>query len=508
VDPSVVLDVTSRDRVAGICRVLDGVPLAIELAAARLASYPLAELHDLLGDRLGSRLDLLTAQGGERPARHRTLRTTIGWSNELCAPVERLLWARLSVFPQTFTAAGATWVCAGGPLPAEQVADVLLGLVRQSIVLRHPADPERFRMLDTVREYGADWLRELGEEQQVRLRHRDHYRRFAREACSDWNSGRQVAWCERILAEHANLRAAMDCALAEPAGRIALEMAGNVGFLWRHSGFPRDAEDALDQVLAHEHAVGPELFLAMWARSAVATVRGELDTGIAWAERSAVVAKELGDPASLVAAAAVTGPPVILKGRLAEGIELLSSAPRLPAGPAWHVSLDLQVRLILSHALLFSGDLDEAERTVQEVRADSERCGERWARAVADSLVAQIALMRGDHETALRHARQSVAGNRLVHSTFATAYAYEVLVSAAVRVGDSRYSARLEGVGRRVYDVFGRAQFDSPQLIAAQRDRERLLRDRLGDQAYEQAYAEGAAMSYDEGLDYALAPDA
>ncbi|MEV7886345.1 ATP-binding protein [Streptomyces sp. NPDC002817] len=501
-----VLDTTARRQVADICRSLDGIPLAIELAVARLALYSLDKLHELLSDRLRSRFDVLTRdeRSVDGPPRHWTLRTTIGWSHELCAPLERLLWARLSVFADTFTVAAATWVCAGGPLRADRVAEVLMHLVRQSIVLRHPTDLDRFRLLDTVREYGADWLRELGEGDAVRLRHRDHYRRFAREACADWNTSRQVAWCERVLAEHANLRAAMDRALEEPAGRAALEMAGTIGFLWRHCGMMRDAARCLDLVLAAEHEPGADLVRALWSRSAVAINQGDLDPACRWATRCADAAREQGDPTTIAATAYVTGSTAVLTGRTAEAIDLLSAAPRLPLGADWQGSAQLQIRMALCFAHLLTGAIDEAREVAEQARADSVRCGEQWGRPVIDGLIAQTDLARGDVEAAQANARAGVVGSRLTHNTVGTALTFDWLVAAVVAGGDSRRAAGLEGISRRLWERVGRAQVNSPHLIAAREARERLLRDRLGDQLYEEAYAQGMAMPYDEGLDYAL----
>jgi predicted ATPase len=505
-DSGFVLDERTRRQVGDICRVLDGIPLALELAAARLATHGLAELHALLTDRLRSRFDLLATEErtGEGPPRHWTLRTTIGWSHELCAPLERLLWARLSVFAGTFTTGAATWVCAGGPLDADEVRDLLLRLVQQSVVLRDPVDPDRFRLLDTIREYGADWLRELGEEEAVRLRHRDHYRRFAREACSDWNTSRQVAWCDRVVAEHANLRAAMDCALAEPDSRLALEMAGSVGFLWRHCGMPRDAQIRLDRVLAEEHEPGPDLLLAVWSRGAVAMNQGDLAMVRAWGEQCTDVARELGDPAMIRAAAYVTGGYLALVGRLTEAVEVLACDPPPLIGMDWRGAALVMSDLAVVYSHLYRGDHEKAREAARVMRASSVQCGERWARAFVDAILAQLDVARGDTEAARRNCREALAGHRSLHNTLGLAFTLDILAEAEATGGDGRFAARVQGVSQRIWDLLGRAQMDSPQQLDARRTRERTLRARLGDEAYEQAYEEGAAMSYDEGLDHAL----
>ncbi|MFF4346385.1 ATP-binding protein [Streptomyces sp. NPDC001530] len=497
------LDATNRAVVEAVCRRLDGIPLAIELAAVRLAELSLEQLHGRLGERLPSRLDLLAARDGEGPPRHQTLRTAIGWSHELCAPLERLLWARLSVFAGGFCVRAAEEVCAGGPLPAGRIAGLLARLVEQSIVRRHRTDPARFRLLDTVREFGADWLRALGEERAVRLRHRDHYRRLAREGCAEWNTGRQVSWCERTLTEHANLRAAMDCALTEPDGRVALEMAADVGFLWRHCGYLRDAQHCLDLALATDPAPGPDRTRALWARGAVALLQGDLEVAADWTVRCTDAAREQGDPVAMVAAAYLTGGQLALSGKLSEAIDVLSGTPRLPVQPDGFGAAQLQVRVALAFTYMLRGDHEAARAVAEEVRAASVACGESWAGAFADGIVAQADLARGDVRAAVGNARTALAGHGLLHNTVGAAMALDVLAAGVVAAGDGHRAARLLGIGERVWELTGRAQMNSPDLIATRRAHELRVREEIGDAEYEKAYEEGLAMPYEEGLDYA-----
>lgn len=498
------LDDTDRAMVESVCRRLDGIPLALELAAARLRELSLTQLHGRLGERLSSRLDLLSSppDGGGEP-RHRTLRTAIGWSHELCAPLERLLWARLSVFAGGFCADAAEEVCAGGPLPAGRIPGLLDRLVEQSVVQRHRTDPVRFRLLDTVREFGADWLRALGEEHALRLRHRDHFRRLAREGCAEWNTGRQVAWCERTLTEHANLRAAMDCALTDPDSRIALGMAADVGFLWRHCGYPRDARHCLDLVLATDPAPGPDRTRALWARGAVALLQGDLAVAAHWAERCTDAADEQSDPAAVVAAAYLTGGRLALSGRLAEAVDVLSATPRLPIRPDGFGAAQLQVRVALSFTHLLRGEYERARAVAEETREASAACGESWAGAFADTVVAQTDLARGEVGAAVGNARTALAGHVLLHNTVGAAMALDVLAAAVVAAGDGPRAARLLGIGERVWELTGRAQMDSPDLLATRRSHERRVRAEIGGTAYKEAYDQGRAMPYEEGLDYA-----
>lgn len=498
-----LLDDRRRGTATAVCRRLDGIPLALELAAARLADLTLDQLHTRLGAHLPSRLDLLTSETGEGPPRHRTLRTAIGWSHELCAPLERLLWARLSVFAGGFCAEAAEDVCAGGPLPARQVAGLLDRLVAQSIVLPRRDDPSRFRMLDTVREYGADWLRALGEEHAVRLRHRDHYARLVRQGCAEWNTGRQVAWCERVLTEHANLRAAVDCALAEPDAGAAVEMAGHVGFLWRHCGYLREAQHCLDQALAADPPPGPGRTLALWSRGAAALLQGDQEAAANWALRCADAARDQGDPVARVAAVYLRGGQLALTGRLTEAIDVLAAAPQLPVQDDGFGASQLQVRLALSFAHVLRGDYERGREVAAEVRTAGRKQGEAWAGAFADYLIAQADLARGDVSTAVRGARTSIAAHALLHNTVGAAMSLDVLAAVVVAAGDGDGAARLLGIGTRLWELTGRAQMDSPDLIATRRTQELRVRERIGDTAYERAYEEGMRMSYDEGIAYA-----
>ncbi|WP_051742072.1 ATP-binding protein [Streptomyces xylophagus] len=503
------VDEAGRATAAAVCRRLDGIPLALELAAARLADLTLDQLHTRLGERFPSPLDLLASDTGEGPPRHQTLRTAIGWSHELCAPLERLLWARLSVFTGGFCAETAQQVCAGGPLAPERIAGLLDRLVAQSIVLPDPLISARYRMLDTVREYGTDWLYALGEERAVRRRHREHYARLAHQGCAEWNTGRQVAWCERVLSEHADFRAAVESALAEPDRGAAVEMAGHVGFLWRHCGYLREAQHCLDQALAGDPPPGHGRTLALWSRGAVAILQGDQEAAANWAVRCADAAREQGSPVAQVAAVYLRGGQLALTGRQAEAIDVLAAAPRLTVQDDAFGAAQLQVRLALSLAHILRGAYEPGREVADEVRTASRKQGECWAGAYADYLIAEADLGRGDIPAAILGARTSIAGHALLHNTAGAAMSLDLLATAVVATGDAHRAARLLGIGTRLWELTGRAQLDSPDLIATRRTCELRVRAHLGDATYETGYRAGLAMSYDEGIAYATSrPDA
>ncbi|MFE3238497.1 ATP-binding protein, partial [Kitasatospora indigofera] len=189
--PGFEITADNARTVAALCRHLDGLPLAIELAAVQMRALTVEELLQ----RQDERHELLARhQEGTPPARHRSLRATVDWSFELCSPEERLLWARLSVFAGGCDLDAAERVCTGEDLTATAVLDVMAGLVEKSVLTREEIHGHaRYRMLETIRQYGREQLIHAGEEAELRLRHRDHYLQLAELVQARWFGPGQVA---------------------------------------------------------------------------------------------------------------------------------------------------------------------------------------------------------------------------------------------------------------------------------------------------------------------------
>ncbi|MFE0176406.1 ATP-binding protein [Streptomyces sp. NPDC059002] len=225
----------NRERLLALTRRLDCIPLALELAAVRLRAVSVEELVARLDDRF----QVLT--GGRRTAlsRHQTLRTAIDWSHELCTPAEQLLWARLSVFAGSFELSAAEQVCGGGELPVGEVLGQLIGLVDKSVVQRFGESGNRYRLLDTLREYGAERLGAVEGDggAALRARHFAYYRDLGRRFEEGFFSDRQPALHRAVRAEIADLRAALEYAYATE-GRAAegLRLAARLWPHWRASG--------------------------------------------------------------------------------------------------------------------------------------------------------------------------------------------------------------------------------------------------------------------------------
>ncbi|WP_425582340.1 ATP-binding protein, partial [Streptosporangium carneum] len=252
-----------------VCDRLDGLPLAIELAAARLRTMPVTDFLAGLDDRFG----LLVDEDRRGPSRHRALATCVGWSHQLCTTGERLFWARASAFAGEFDLEAVTYVCQDETLGVEDMVDVVAGLVDKSVLLRRetPAGV-RFLMLDATREFGAGWLALLRQEDEIRLRHHDFYLRLARRAEAEWPR-LQVRWHRRLRLEAANLRLALETGMDVGT---ALDLAGTLWPLWVCCGFHEEGRGHLDRALTLDRATGPARTRALWVCAWVATLQGDL----------------------------------------------------------------------------------------------------------------------------------------------------------------------------------------------------------------------------------------
>ncbi|MFD9160651.1 ATP-binding protein [Streptomyces sp. NPDC059558] len=478
---------------AEVCRRLDGIPLALELAGARMRLWTLEHI----AERIGERFEVLSDARVALPHRHRhrTMRTTIGWSHELCEPLERLLWARLSVFTGDFDIAAARAVCSGGPLAAARVERVLAGLAAKSVVLRteERGAGARYRMLDTIREYGQDWLDELGEVGIVTDRHAHWYAALSQAADQGWMGPGQVDWYRRIAAEHAQLRTALEHLLtADPTA--ALEMAGALWFYWFACGHVHEGRGFLERALRAAPRTGSAHNQAVWALGLTALLQGELEAAQRLGDTCSRDAARLADPERELRAAYLHAVAVLMPGDPVRALRL--AGPRARAGHGGRTSGAgwLLCKLATGYALC---DLRRFEEATEEARSLREACvelGDRWLRAYADYILAVAALGMGDHGEAARHVRAMLSGKRLLGDRFGIALGLDVLAAAVAGLGDGELAARLLGTGHAWWRTVGRPQMGgSPSLTALRDQGEQQARAAIGDTAYETAFLGGAA---------------
>ncbi|GAA0464547.1 hypothetical protein [Streptomyces olivaceiscleroticus] len=494
-----------RPELAALCRRLEGLPLALELAAARLREMSPAELNRRLDDRYALLGDTEGTGLPADPPWHRALRTAIGWSHQLCTPAERLAWARLSVFAGTFDAEAAGRVLADERLSVRAVPDLLASLVEGSIVEWVPTGGgERYRMLDTIREFGTHWLRELGEERAVRRRHRDHYLALSRAADAGWIGPHQLVWRDRTVAEHTNLRAAFDFCLAEGDGDGALELGGALWFLWSACGFAKEGRHYLDRALALDASPGPVLAKALWSCGRATIILGEAETGLQLAEAfREAVAGDI-DETQAFAAAFLEGSSLTMLGRQREAAEVLDAVGRARPGSGQYAAEWFAVRIARAFVHVHDGQFAAAMAVAEELAAECARCGDTWALAYGDYVHALAALGLGRPAEAADRARTALDGKRRLRDSLGIALAVDVLAGAAGAAGLAESAARFLGVADQVWRALGSPRMGSPELLAARRACEEQARGLLGDDAYQAAFRSGRDSDVDAGLAHAL----
>ncbi|GAA1355060.1 ATP-binding protein [Streptomyces beijiangensis] len=460
--PDLVRTEAGRSLAAEICSRQDGIPLAIELAAAQLRSVPPVTPPP---DR------------GDRPGRHRTLRTTIGWSHELCTPLERLLWARLSVFAGGWDTESAEFVCHGGPLQGDGVLQLLTALTEKSIVRRESPEPgARYRMLDAVREFGAQWLAELGEQDAVRRSHHDYFRWLARRGDAEWLGPRQRSWSERMGADHANVRIALEHGLAMEGGRSALDMAGSLWFFWYACGHAQEGRRYLERALAGGNDPSPERSLAAWAHALVTLTQDDLDAaeeaGAAFADRLLPLA----------------GASLAVRGEAARSLVPLGGG----GGAEFFRLLTLAVRAyLLAGQNAFARAADAAD----QLRTECEKRGELWMRAWGDYFRGLAELGLGNPAPTVLLARRAVAAKWRLHDVLGTAAAIDLLAAAAARSAEEACAARLLGASSQFWAAAGLPQLGAPETSAFRRACAARLSAVLGTARYASEYAAGRALT-------------
>jgi predicted ATPase/DNA-binding SARP family transcriptional activator len=398
--PGFRLDEGNARAVAGLCRRLDGIPLALELAAMRVRTLGVHELFARLDDRFR----VLSTGHRDAPPRSQTLWAVIDWSWELLTEPERLVLRRLAVAADGCGLDAAEAICAEDGL---DVPGLVARLVDRSlVVLADGPDGPRYRLLESVAAYGLRRLHQAGEFSQVRSRHRRYYTDFSERAASRLRGHDQRSWLRRLDAETANLRAALDSATQEDDAPAALRMVNALAWYWFLRGRLAEARRTLDAALAQGH--GP------------ATARA---TAMAWRSGLADLAGERGAP-----------PPPL------SGIDDPGVRPMLE----WF------------HAFVASdfGDPSVGEALTSRALASFRALGDHWGIAAALSTRAKLAMIRGDHATAHHDAQQSLAIFRELGDRWGQLQAIEWLgAEAATR--DRSQAERLHRDGLRMAEDLG-----------------------------------------------------
>jgi predicted ATPase/DNA-binding NarL/FixJ family response regulator len=500
----------SHRAVAELCRRLDGLPLAIELAAAWVRVLTPEQILDRLADQFA----LLSRGHRDAPDRQQTLRACVDWSFDLCTKPERALWARLSVFADGFSLDAIEGVCAGEDLPEADVLDVLTGLLDKSILVRDDpqrgsGQPARYRMLETIREYGQDRLRQAGEDAVLRRRHRDWYEQLAGRTDAEWVGPRQAYWAVRLAREFANVRAAVEFCLAEPGeAEGAIRIVANLprGFWWSH-GAVGEGLDWLDRALAQVTAPTALRARGLVTAAGLSCHRGNLDTMTRRLAEGEGLARRLPDSFALALAAYIRAQAAVLRDDPAGAVDAAERGLAiLSDGPGPEVALRLHLLLQIVVAAGRTDDHDRVRHCFQEILETTEPRGEVAARTYAMWGLGLAAWHAGDDRRADDQVREGLriqlaAG---VQSAYIAALLLEVLAWIAARRQRHRRAATFLGVADAVLAERAHSISYHQMLITDHAACTQQARDALGDAAFIDAFRHGRALRLDDAVRYAL----
>ncbi|MFE3002064.1 protein kinase [Nocardia sp. NPDC059246] len=498
------LELCDEDKaiVARICARLDGLPLAIELAAARMRMMSPEQILARLDDRYA----LLTRGSRSAPTRQQTLRWCVDWSYQLCSPVEQRMWDRLSVFAGGFELDAAEQVC-GADLDPDDPLDVLSSLAEKSILIRNESDGVvRFRMLETVRDYGREKLRESGEEQQIRRRHRDWYEQLALAAEAGWVSDRQPYWTCRLEREQPNLREALEYSLAENTERAAeagLRTAAALFMFWSFRGLYGEGRRWIDRLLDHPGRQSiPDRVKALYAGSVLAVLHGDLPVAAALAEQGHVLAEQDPSPMNMGLIAYAEGAVALYRGELAQAASSLERAVELFSSNQQGVLYTAALSVLGSvHAL--AGDTEQAIASHRQLLSITEACGESYIRSAVLWGLGVAAWQKGERSQAIEVLENALRVNRRMRSPLIAALSLEVLSWVVGAEGDADRAAVLMGATEELQRSVG-----NPGLILPMLDNHdecvRTTRSALGTRGFDMAVRKGRAMGMDEAVAFAL----
>ena len=527
VNPGFALTAANAAAVAEICRRLDGLPLALELAAARIKLLSPQAMVALLAKRL----QLLTGGSRDLPARQQTLRDTVAWSHDLLSPDLQRLFRRLAVFVGGFTLEAAEDVAGDGHRTAEfgggtadaengpssdrpssdvrpptsvSVLDGIAALIDQSLVWQDTAEhagdgsEPRYMMLETIREYGWDRLLASEEADDLRRHHAVWYRALAEQAEPAFVAGREQArWIRRLANEHGNLQAALRWAEERRDGDLLLALAGAMAGFWWLRGHLDEGRRWLERALATTAGAGSaaDRRKALTGIGLILQARGDLEEARAPLAEALVLARADGDDAGTGRALLLLGTTARRRGDAAEAEALLNEA----LAAARRAGDPFGVAHALDHLGLTAagrGALDRADQHFREALELQRALGDGWSAGFSLANLGAVALARGDHATALARYREGLALRRDQGYRIGVAECLAGLAAVAAACRQPERAARLLGAAWALRDALG------VPVAPADRPREERTvaeaRAALGEDGVAAAIAAGRALTAEE----------
>ncbi len=499
--PGFTITDSNAPTVVQVCHRLDGMPLAIELAAARVRVLTVEQI----AARLDDRFRLLT--GGSRTVlpRHQTLQAAMDWSYDLLSGPERALLRRLSVFAGGWTLEAAEAICPGDGIEATAILELLTSLVDKSLVLVETRTGEaRYGLLETIRQYSRTRQGTSGEAATAQRRHRDWYLALAERAEAELRGPGQEAWLERLEAEHDNLRAALEWSAAQPPDTDAeMRLAGALRWFWFIRGYWSEGRRRLEAALARRgEAPSPALVRALQGAARLARFQGAYDRSRALSEEGLAVSHGLADRESRVWFLISLGAVELHQGDRARAAVLFEEGLLISRalGNKGLISMALADLGVVAR---IQGDLERAEALLQESLALSRDVQDKWRIALSLHSLGMVAFRRGNYDRAAGLYAESLALASQVQDRWIADDCLDGLAAVACVRGHYEHAARMAGAADALremlgYRPLGEERSDHDRCVAT-------ARVGLGEAAFGAAWAEGRTMTLERAIAGALA---
>lgn len=542
IQPSFQVTEEVLPSIVAICRRLDGMPLAIELAASRVSMLSVAEIEARLQDRF----HLITAGNRTALPRQQTLRASIDWSYDLLSVPEQVLLQRLAVFAGSWTLEDAEAVCGGEQVEQADIFDLLGRLVDKSLVTVEGGIPTSYRLLESIREYAKDKLRESGDADAVQRRHLAWYLNMAQEADVQLRGPKQFEWIRRLETEHDNLRQAIDWA-SEHDIEAGLQLEGNLTHFWYLRGYIREGSARLQALAARSTSASlASRAKALSGAGWLSTWAGDWEAAKRLAAEGRELAGQAGDAQGSLIALIVLGYMAAIAGDREQSFACYQETLRLARqhneqwyaaytcywiGDAYYGLGDVSgaaacfeeglalmrllgdsigaswFRLTLAQLALYEGDLDKARALMEEDRIVQQAVGGAAHLGITLNILGRVVLAQGDRTYAHTLFTQSMKLQRIANFTGGIIAVLESFAGfaarhhplKAIRLLGAAETLRMARGGRGKSMAYAELPFIEQAKATARRQ--------VDAAAFDAAWAEGAAMTLDQAVEYALQPE-
>jgi predicted ATPase/transcriptional regulator with XRE-family HTH domain len=517
VKSDLVLDAETRPTIRRICRRLDGLPLAIELAAVRLRHMPLATLQE----QLDHRLDVLVGGPRDLPARHQAMRDTVGWSYDLLQPHEQRLFRQLSVFSGGWTLTTAESICSADGGDGELLPNMSV-LVDNNLATVHEraGDDPRWGMLDVIREFASERAQAHGEATELARRHTTVFAELAEAAEPELGRSTQDWWYRRLLAEQDNLRAALAWSLENEEVVLAQRLAGALWLFWRRHGDYPEARLWLDRALetdwgrvpASRGGIGsrgtsapaddsPFRRKVLWGDAWISYYQGDYGHAHRLGEELLEVAQPAHDQLGIRNGLTVRGIVALAEGRFTDAQAPLEEAVRIcrEVCSPWFLATSL---LVLGMAAMHRPDLTRSRQLLDEALRDYRDVGDNLFVARTTGYLGYVALLRGDLHAARRLFLASMRGFRQLGERFGIAEELQAISVLSAAEGQDERAAELAGAAHALWDSMSAQPLASDRAIAS--GYLDAARRRAGASKWRSAWQRGQAMGIHQAVTRAL----